>query len=92
MPSMELVTRDVLEGLAIPFGSPSKRDLQGEFFTPSTDFHYDGFRKMAGPRCTTTGSIRMSPARPSAGRYRTRCATMAYGSRCSSPSGRSGSS
>ena len=41
--TMQLVRRDTLEGLAIPFGSPSRKDLQGEFFTPSTDFHYEWF-------------------------------------------------
>ena len=41
--TMELVQRDVLEGLAIPFGSPAKKDLQGEFFTPSTDYHLEWF-------------------------------------------------
>lgn len=40
---MAQAQRDVLEGLAIPFGSPSKKDLQGEFFTPSTDYHLEWF-------------------------------------------------
>ena len=28
--NMQLVQRDTLEGLAIPFGSPYRKDLQGE--------------------------------------------------------------
>ena len=47
--TMQLATRDVLEGLAIPFGSPSNKDLQGEYFTPSTDFHYEWFPQDGRP-------------------------------------------
>ena len=41
--TMQLATRDVLEGLAIPFGSPTERDLQGEWFSKRTDLHLDWF-------------------------------------------------
>ena len=41
--SMELVQRHVLEGLAIPFGGPDRKDLQGEYFTPRTDYHLEWF-------------------------------------------------
>ena len=41
--TMQLVQRDTLEGLAIPFGSPDRKDLQGEYFTPRTDFHFEWF-------------------------------------------------
>ena len=41
--NMQLVQRDTLEGLAIPFGSPHRKDLQGEYFTDRTDFHWDWF-------------------------------------------------
>ncbi|MGI8657226.1 MAG: hypothetical protein ACR2K4_00460 [Candidatus Limnocylindria bacterium] len=43
------MTRDVLEGLAIPFGSPSRRDLQGEYFTKQTDFHFDWYPQDGRP-------------------------------------------
>ena len=41
--TMQLVQRDTLEGLAIPFGSPDRRDLQGEYFTARTDLHLPWF-------------------------------------------------
>lgn len=41
--TMQLVQRDTLEGLAIPFGGPNRKDLQGEYFTDRTDFHLAWF-------------------------------------------------
>ena len=41
--TMQLATRDVLEGLAIPFGGPERRDLQGEWFSKRTDLHLEWF-------------------------------------------------
>jgi hypothetical protein len=37
----------IIEGLAIPFGSPARRDRQGEYFTPETDLALD---LIPGPR------------------------------------------
>lgn len=36
-------SRDLIEGCAIPFGSPDHKDLDGEFFTKDTDFALDWF-------------------------------------------------
>lgn len=47
--TMELVAPDKIAGLAIPFGSPSNRDLQGEYFTKRTDFHWDWFPQDGRP-------------------------------------------
>jgi len=41
--AMQIESRDVLSGLAIPFGSPGKRDLQGEWFSKRTDLHLEWF-------------------------------------------------
>jgi hypothetical protein len=36
---------DTLEGWAIPFGSPDRRDRTGEYFTPETDLGLSWFRE-----------------------------------------------
>jgi hypothetical protein len=41
--AVKFVGPDTVEGLAIPFGSPDRRDLDGEFFTKSTDLALDWF-------------------------------------------------
>lgn len=41
--TMQIESRDVLTGLAIPFGSPERRDLQGEWFSKRTDLHLEWF-------------------------------------------------
>ncbi len=41
--AMQLVSRNTLEGLAVPFGSPSRRDLQGEWFSKRTNLFLDWF-------------------------------------------------
>lgn len=41
--ALKFVGPDTVEGLAIPFGSPDDRDLDGEYFTKGTDFALDWF-------------------------------------------------
>jgi hypothetical protein len=47
--AIKFVGPDTVEGLAIPFGSPDDRDLDGEFFTKDTDFALEWFGKSGRP-------------------------------------------
>lgn len=47
--ALKFVGPDTVEGLAIPWGSPANRDLDGEYFTPTTDLCLDWFGKSGRP-------------------------------------------
>jgi len=47
--ALKFVGPDTVEGLAIPWGSPDDRDLDGEFFTKATDLCLDWFGKAGRP-------------------------------------------
>jgi hypothetical protein len=49
MYAVKFVAPDTIEGLAIPFGDENHRDLDGEWFTPNTDFRIDLFGKGGRP-------------------------------------------
>lgn len=49
MNALKFVGPDTVEGLAIPFGSSEDRDLDGEYFTASTDLAIDWFGKSGRP-------------------------------------------
>lgn len=49
MNALKFVGPDTVEGLAIPFGSADDRDLDGEYFTASTDLAIDWFGKSGRP-------------------------------------------
>jgi len=47
--AIKFVGPDTVEGLAIPFGSPDDRDLDGEYFTAATDLALDWFATSGRP-------------------------------------------